>query len=292
MNLAKTFHVVTGASRGIGRAVAVELAKRGALGVALVDRIPCDAAAEAATAAATAEGFKAVPLTADVGAKAEVRAAIAAARTALGGRLDSVVSNAGVVHTPADEAAPFSAIGDSDAVWAESMGVNLMAHVWAAEAVVPDFEAQAGGGALVQVASAAGLLTQVGAPAYSVSKAAAVAYAEAVAVHHGDKGVRVHVVCPQAVATALVGLPSEDLDAADRPAGALAGGAADGVLSVHAVATAACDAMEAGEFLCLPHPTVAGFVEFKAARREKWIAAMQQLRDAIHAGETALVQSR
>ena len=111
MNLAKTFHVVTGASRGIGRAVAVELAKRGALGVALVDRIPCDAAAEAATAAATAEGFKAVPLRVDVGAKAEVRAAIAAARTALGGRLDSVVSNGTTRLT--GESVEFTATGES-----------------------------------------------------------------------------------------------------------------------------------------------------------------------------------
>ena len=287
MRLAGTFHVITGAGRGIGRALAVGLASRGAAGVALVDRSAPDAAASAASAAASDPLFQALPLTADMAAREGVRTSIAAARDAFG-RLDGVISNAGVASL-CDPQGPFSAVRESPAEWELSMQVNCMAHVWAAEAVIPEFEQQEGGGALVNVISAAALLTQVGAPSYSVSKAAALAFGQSVAVHHGDRGVRVHCVCPQAVATSLVGLASEDPHAA-VPEGALAGGAEVGVLSPEAVASATLDAMESGEFLVLPHPQVAGYVQMKAASPGKWVKGMRKLRDAIAKGHTPLVQ--
>ena len=284
MNLSSTFHVVTGAGRGIGIAIAFELARRGAAGVALVDREHPETTAILAVAACNT--FRAIPIAADVSSRSGVVTAIDTARTAFG-RLDGIVSNAGVVSM---NVPPFSAITETPQMWEESINVNLMAHVWAAEAIVPSFETQEGGGAFVTIVSAAGLLTQIGAASYSVSKAAALAYSESLTIHHGDRGVRVHCVCPQAVATALVGLPSESIDDPNPPDSALAGGAADGVLSPAAVAIATCDAMESGTFLVLPHPAVAEYAAFKATAPSKWIRGMRRLKDQMAAGLTPMVQ--
>jgi len=285
---------VTGAGRGIGRAISIALASRGAAGVALVDVCISEKTVEAVEAAASSAGFRPLPLIADVSTRDGVLGAIGAARSAFG-RIDGMVSNAGIATLPLlDGESPrqrFTAIGESPASWQASMSVNVMAHVWAAESLVPTFEQQEGGGALVSVVSAAGLLSQIGAPSYSVSKAAAVAFCQSLAIHHGDRGVRVHCVCPQAVATSLVGLPSEDPYAGDAPKEALAGGASDGVLSPGDVAMATVDAMESGEFMVLPHAGVSQYVQMKAAAPAKWVKGMRKLRDAIEKGQTPLVQS-
>ena len=342
MNLQSSFHIVTGAGRGIGRAISIALASRGAAGVALVDVCISEKTIEAVEAAASSAGFRPLPLIADVSTRDGVLSAIGAARSAFG-RIDGMVSNAGIATLPLlDGESPrqrFTAIGESPASWQASvcgpglcgatpdmvvctkppaacalpharpiswfmrrcvrvcapapwqMSVNVMAHVWAAESLVPTFEQQEGGGALVSVVSAAGLLSQIGAPSYSVSKAAAVAFCQSLAIHHGDRGVRVHCVCPQAVATSLVGLPSEDPYAGDAPKEALAGGASDGVLSPGDVAMATVDAMESGEFMVLPHAGVSQYVQMKAAAPAKWVKGMRKLRDAIEKGQTPLVQS-
>jgi len=282
-------HIVTGAGRGIGRALAMGLAARGASGVALIDLDSPESAAAATRSCAASSSFTALAIAADISTRTGVLTAVESARTAFGGRIDGIISNAGVAPL-ADPHGPLTSIGESPEAWEQSMAVNLMAHVWAAEATVPGFEQQEGGGAFVSIVSAAGLLTQIGAPSYSVSKAAALAFSESLAVHHGDRGVRVHCVCPQAVATSLVGLSSEDPNAA-MPEGALAGGASDGVLSPDAVATATLDAMESGEFMVLPHAQVASYVQMKAAAPGKWIRGMRKLRDAIAAGKTPLVQA-
>jgi len=287
MDIARSFHVVTGAGRGIGRAIAVALARRGAAGVALIDVHSSSTAASAAKAAATNPSFKEFAIEADVSTRDGVIDAIALAKAAFG-RVDGMVSNAGFAEM--GQRGSLSAIGESQWTWEKTMNINCMSHVWAAESVVPDFQTQVGGGAFVSIVSAAGLLTQVGAPSYSVSKAAALAFSESLAVHHGDKGVRVHCVCPQAVATSLVGWPDEDLESGP-PSGAIAGAAVDGVLSPAAVAEATVDAMERGTFLVLPHADVHGYVKMKAAAPDKSIVGMRKLRDAISAGKTPLVQS-
>ena len=290
MNLVATYHLITGAGRGIGRAIAVGLASRGAAGVALIDLASSSTAATAAAARQAAShpgGVNVLQITADVSTRDGVHSAIRGAQDAFG-RLDSVISNAGVAAL-ADPRGPFSAVDESQDAWDHSLRVNCLAHVWMAELAVPAFEQQEGGGAFVSIASAAGLLTQVGAPSYSVSKAAAVAFSESLSIHHGDRGVRVHCVCPQAVATALVGLTSEDPHAL-VPEGALAGGATAGVLSPEVVAAVTLDAMESGEFLVLPHAQVGGYVQMKAAAHDKWLRGMRKLRDAIAAGKTPLVQ--
>jgi NAD(P)-dependent dehydrogenase (short-subunit alcohol dehydrogenase family) len=288
MDLAGSYHLITGAGRGIGRALATGLAARGAAGVALVDVSTPTIAAQAAAAAATHAEFQALPIAADVSSRDGVRAAIASALDAFDGRMDGLISNAGVAAI-ADPRAEFSAVSETASTWAASMNVNCMAHVWAAEAIVPHFEQSPTGGAFVSIVSAAGLLTQVGAPSYSVSKAAAFAFSTSLSVHHGDRGVRVHCVCPQAVATSLVGLSSEDPHA-PIPQEAVAGGAGDGVLSPQAVAAATLDAMESGQFLVLPHAQVQSYAQMRMAAPDKWLRGMRKLRDAIRAGKTPLVQ--
>ena len=141
-----------------------------------------------------------------------------------------------------------------------------MAHVYACRAVLPAMLAR-GEGYLVQMASAAGLLNQIGDAAYSTSKHAAVGFAEALAISHGDEGVKVSVVCPQYVATPMLGY-EDPASAAQMP----------GLLSPEVTAQRVADAMEVERFLILPHPQVADYMAFKATEPDKWLSAMRKLR--------------
>ena len=141
-----------------------------------------------------------------------------------------------------------------------------MAHVYACRAVLPAMLAR-GQGYLVQMASAAGLLNQIGDAAYSTSKHAAVGFSEALAISHGDEGLKVSVVCPQYVATPMLGY-DDPASAAQLP----------GLLSPEVTAQRVADAMEAERFLILPHPQVADYMAFKATEPEKWLSAMRKLR--------------
>ena len=157
-----------------------------------------------------------------------------------------------------------------------------MAHIYAARAVLPSMIAR-GEGYLLNTASAAGLLTQIGSLSYSITKAAAVSIAEWIAVSHHHQGIRVSVLCPQAVATSIIanspdhapGSPTE-LDSGTGVA------AADGVLSPDAVAAECLDAIRDERFLVLPHPEVATYVERKAADRDRWLAGMRRFQAALY----------
>jgi len=148
-----------------------------------------------------------------------------------------------------------------------------MAHVFAARAVVPRM-LQRGKGRLINVASAAGLLSQIGDAAYSTTKHAAVGFAEALAIDYGDRGIQVSVVCPQAVATRMIGI-EDDSDSLD---GGFGGNDVDGIMTADEVADIIVTESLAGKFLILTHPQVATYVDRKAKDHDRWIGGMQRFR--------------
>jgi NAD(P)-dependent dehydrogenase (short-subunit alcohol dehydrogenase family) len=192
----------------------------------------------------------------DVTDEAQVRALVDAAETRYG-PIDLFCSNAGIVLPGGEDS--------SDRDWERSLGVNVMAHIYAARALVPRM-IERGGGYLLQTASAAGLLTQIGSATYSVTKHAALAFAEWLAITYGEQGVKVSVLAPQAVNTAMT---------AGIPDGGVAG--VDGMLQPEAVAAAVLAGLDAESFLILPHPQVLEYFRRKAADYERWIRGMQRL---------------
>jgi NAD(P)-dependent dehydrogenase (short-subunit alcohol dehydrogenase family) len=249
MELGGRVAVVTGAGRGIGRAIAAALVREGSR-VMLAD---LEGAPQAA-AALGAEGMRC-----DVRCARDIEALVAETEQRLG-PVEIFVSNAGVGFGEPDHAA-----SAPDAHWQACWEVNVMAQVHAARAVLPGMIAR-GEGYLVNMASAAGLLAQIGDAAYTATKHAALGFAESLAIAHRDDGVRVSVVCPQYVATRMIGYADGDP------------GHASGVLSPEAVAEAVLEGMEAERFLILPHPQVATHVARKAGDPERWLEGMRALR--------------
>ena len=253
--------LVTGAGRGIGRAVCREFTRRGAAGVVIADL-------DGDLAAATARELGGLGVRCDVSDAGAVRSVVDAAIGRFG-QVDILVSNAGLGVKALDLD---DALSEPDADWHRMWSVHVMAHVHACRAVLPGMLAR-GSGHLVSVASAAGLLSQAGDTAYSVTKHAAVALAESLAITYGDRGIGVSVVCPQYVATAMTGL--------DEGMGA---GSIPGVLTVEQAASAIVDGIEQDRFLILTHPEVLGFFQKKAADYGRWLAGMRRVRDGLRAG--------
>ncbi len=267
MHLSGAVAVVTGAGGGIGAALAQALVDRGA-SVALTD-LDGDRVAAVAAELAT-RGGRVLALPGDAASEDALRELLAITTAELG-PVDLFVANAGVLRG--------AGLAASEADWALSLEVNVMAHVRAARLLVPGWR-ERGGGHFLSVASAAGLLTQVGSPTYSVSKHGAVAFAEWLAVTYGAEGIGVTCVCPMGVNTDMLarGRASADPQEVAATRAVLAAGA---VVEPADVAAQALDAVQAGEFLVLPHPEVAGFVAHKAANHESWIAGMQRLVTAV-----------
>ena len=261
MQIAGRVALVTGAGRGIGRALCRELRRRGAAGIAVADL-------DGAMAEATATELGGIGLQCDVADAAAVHAMVDAA-VARFGRVDILVSNAGLGVMALDLD---NALSASDADWQRMWSVHVMAHVHACRAVLPGM-LERGSGYLVNVASAAGLLSQVGDTAYSVTKHAAVGLAESLAIAYGDRGVGVSVVCPQYVATAMTGLDEKT-----------AAGSLPGVLTVEQAASAIADGIEQDRFLILTHPEVLGFFQNKATDYGRWLGGMRRVRDRLRAG--------
>jgi NAD(P)-dependent dehydrogenase (short-subunit alcohol dehydrogenase family) len=209
-----------------------------------------DLDADAARAVAGEIGADVVP--------GDASGVVPAARTALGGGIDIFCANAGVGTGGGPEA--------DDAAWELAWDVNVMSHVRAARALLPEW-LERGEGRFVSTVSAAGLLTMIGAAPYSVTKHGALAFAEWLALTYRHRGVHVHAVCPQGVRTAMM-----------RSAGA----AGDLVLAPNAiepedVAAAVLDGIAADRFLILPHPEVAGYYAARAAEPERWLGGMNKL---------------
>ncbi len=241
--------VITGGASGIGAALARRFTAENARGVVVAD--VQDDALE--TIAKEIDGFA---VHCDVTDEAQVRALVDAAEARYG-PIDLFCSNAGIVLPGGEDS--------SDRDWQRSIGVNVMAHIYAARALVPRM-IERGGGYLLQTASAAGLLTQIGSATYSVTKHAALAFAEWLAITYGEQGVKVSVLAPQAVNTAMT---------AGIPDGGVAG--VDGMLEPEAVADAVVAGLDAESFLILPHPQVLEYFRRKAADYERWIRGMQRL---------------
>jgi len=254
--------LVTGAGRGIGRAVCREMLARGAAGVVVADL-------DGELARATAAELGGLGIQCDVSSEAAIQATVATA-LAHYGRIDILFSNAGF---GASELDLDDALGESNELWARMWQVHVMSHVYAARAVLPHM-LERGEGCLVNVASAAGLLCQVGDAAYSATKHAAVGLAESLAITYAERGIRVSVVCPQYVATAITGL-DEQL-AADAP---------PGLLSVEQAATAIVDGLEREQFLLLTHAEVLTYFQRKASDYDRWLAGMRRVRAGLRTGD-------
>jgi NAD(P)-dependent dehydrogenase (short-subunit alcohol dehydrogenase family) len=243
--------VVTGAAGGIGAALARRFVVEGARGVVVSDRDETGIEQVAAEI-----GAAAIAVPCDVTQESELRGLVAAAEARFG-PVDLFCSNAGVIALGGPEA--------PDRDWQLSIEVNVMAHVYAARVVVPPM-LERGGGYLLQTASAAGLLTQLGSAPYSVTKHAALAFAEWLAITYGDAGLKVSVLAPQAVRTAMT-------------AGVVDGGVAgvDGMLEPDQVADAVVNGLDAESFLILPHPEVREYFLRKASDYERWLNGMRRL---------------
>jgi NAD(P)-dependent dehydrogenase (short-subunit alcohol dehydrogenase family) len=256
--------VVTGGAGGIGAALARRFANEGASAVVVAD---LDAGAAGEVAAGI--GPVALGVGVDVTDEEQVAALVASTERRYG-RIDLFCANAGVT-TGAGLDAP-------NADWLRAWEVNLLAHVYAARAVLPGMLAR-GSGYLLQTCSAAGVLTAVGDAPYTVTKHAAVGLAEWLAVTYRDQGIRVSALCPQGVATPMLtdGLAAGHL-------GALVTAAAGAVLTPDQVAQAVVEGLAAERFLILPHPEVAGFARRKAEDPDGWLAAMRAVVTRLRRG--------
>ena len=260
--------VVTGGGSGIGEGLARRFAAEGAAAVAVLD-VNLEAARRVAEdiAGAGASGMKALAIRADVGQQAEVEAALAEVADAAG-EVDIFCSNAGIVATGGLETTADD--------WQQNWQVNTMAHVYAAQVLIPKM-AERGSGFFAITASAAGLLTEMSSLSYSVVKHGAVAVGEWLSLTHGSGayaagGLQISVLCPQGVRTAMF------------PADAEVAAGVDGVLMPSDVADVVMESMQDGRFLILPHPNVQKYTRHRADDHDRWLAGMRRLRQKLIAG--------
>lgn len=262
MELQDKVAIVTGGARGIGGAIAERLAMGGAK-VVIADLDGPAADSVIARISAGVDGA-ATAVVADVSATAGIARVIGEAEARFG-PVDIYFANAGVVGE--------GGLGDSEDGWTRVIEVNLLAHVRAAELLLPRW-IERGSGYFVSTASAAGLLTQLGMAQYSATKHAAVAFAEWLSITYGDRGIRVSCICPMGVDTELL---RSGVDAAD-PMSALAASAvvsAGAVLEPSEVADLVVEALGDERFLILPHEDVLRMLNNKARDYDGWLRAMR-----------------
>ncbi|WP_374569900.1 SDR family oxidoreductase [Phenylobacterium sp.] len=240
--------VITGAASGIGRAMAQRFAREGAKLVVCAD-------VNGDGAKATADEIGGVSFQVDVSKEADIQKLIETVE-AEHGPIDLFCSNAGIGIGGGAEA--------PNEGWQRIWDINVMAHVWAARHLIPRMVAR-GGGYLLNTSSAAGLLSQIGSAPYAVTKHAAVGLAEWLALTHGDDGIKVSVLCPQAVRTAMT---------AGNPDGVAS---IDGMMEADEVAEAVVRGLEAEDFLILSHPEVVQYMRNKTDDYNRWIGGMRKL---------------
>ncbi|NLJ54327.1 MAG: SDR family oxidoreductase [Intrasporangiaceae bacterium] len=249
--------VVTGAAGGIGAALAGKMASLGAR-VVISD-------IDAERAHAVAADLGATLAAGDAATEEGVAALVETVQEEVG-PIDAWFANAGVDLG--------TGLESTEEAWATSWDVNVMAHVRAARLLVPGW-VERGEGWFVSTASAAGLLTMIGAPAYSVSKHGAVAFAEWLSVTYRHRGVRVHTVCPQGVQTSMLERAGELQSVLGR----------DRVLTPEEVADATWEAMQEGRFLVLPHTEVREYYRARAHDTDAWIGGMNRLQQKVESNQ-------
>lgn len=259
MRLADRVVVVTGGAGGIGAAMCRRFAAERAAAVVVADLDRAGAEGVAAEIGGTPYGV-------DVTDGSAVAALVAGVLDRFG-RIDLFCSNAGVTTGLGVEGATED--------WQRAWEINVLAHVYAARAVLPSM-LERGEGYLLQTVSAAGLLTAVGDAPYTVTKHAAIGLAEWLSVTYGDRGIRVSALCPQGVDTPMlaVGLAAGHV-------GARVTAAAGRVLHPDEVAEAVVDGLARERFLILPHPEVGHFAARKGADPDGWLAAMRRMVSAL-----------
>ena len=255
--------IITGGGGGIGSALAQALARAGAR-VVVADLQPTAVQTVAESINAQQPGA-AVGMTADATDAADIRRMVAQAEQSFG-PVDMFFANAGVAGEPGLDA--------DDAAWDTAFEVNVRAHVRAAQVLLPGW-LERGAGYFISTVSAAALLTQLGMPAYSVTKHAALGFAEWLSVTYGDAGIRVSCICPMGVETPLLRAGEE----AGGAVGAMATKsvtASGNVLSPDAVADIVLDALAEERFLILPHPEVLEMHRHKGADYDRWLRGMRR----------------
>ena len=256
MKLSGKHAVVTGGASGIGRALCRRFKAEGARGVVVADL-------DSSGAKAVADEIGGLAVEVDVGDEDQVRNLVEVAEREYG-PIDLFFSNAGIGLPGGVEV--------ENEGWQKIWDVNVMAHVFASRAVLSSMLGR-GEGYILSTASAAGLLSQIGSAPYAVTKHAAVALAEWLAITYGDQGIKVSVLCPQAVRTAMT---------ADSRNGGVAG--LDGMLEAEEVADSVVQAIDEERFLILPHPTVLGYMQRKTSDYDRWLAGMRRLQARFLAG--------
>jgi NAD(P)-dependent dehydrogenase (short-subunit alcohol dehydrogenase family) len=247
--------VVTGGGRGIGRALCQRFAREGARWIVVAD-------SQEEGAKQTADEVGGLAIRTDVSIESEVEQLAARANEKFG-RIDLFCSNAGI-------AGKAGSIEVANADWQRIWEVNFMAHVYAARAVLPGMLAR-GEGYLLNTASAAGLLTTLGAAPYSVTKHAAVAFAEWLSITYGDQGIKVSCLCPQGVNTRML---EESLSVSGKML-------KEGAIEPEQVAEAVVQGLAEERFLILPHPEVQEYFTRKATDYDRWLRGMRRLQAKI-----------
>ncbi|MEX2489486.1 MAG: SDR family oxidoreductase [Pseudomonadales bacterium] len=240
--------VVTGGASGIGRAMASRFLAEGARAVVIADINDHDLQK-------VADQIGAHAIKTDVSRETEVQHLIATAEREYG-QIDLLCNNAGIAVGGGPEV-------DNES-WQKIWEINVMAHVYGVRAALPAM-LDRGDGYIVNTASAAGLLSQIGSAPYAVTKHAAVGFAEWLSMTYGDRGIKVSVLCPQAVRTAMTAGNEEGV------------ASIDGMMEPEELCDTVMETLEAETFLMLPHGEVMTYMQRKTGDYDRWLKGMRKL---------------
>lgn len=252
--------VVTGGASGIGRALCERFAAEGAAAIVVADIDEQGIDATVTTLNKSQDTTQVMGVYTDVAKEQDIKQLVSTTQQRFG-PVDLFCSNAGVFTTGDENVA--------NEEWQKIWNINVMSHIYAARHLLPAMVAR-GEGYLLSTASAAGLLSQIGSAPYSVTKHAVIGFAEWLSITYGRQGIKVSVLCPQAVRTEMI-------------AGSANGGVAgvDGILEPEQVADTVVEALASERFLILPHPEVLTYMRRKTDDYDRWLGGMQRLNQQV-----------